>query len=156
MQSSFVQLESNSSAHQPLISLRLHSSLFLSGFLGSPRQERTRGSFSEQRPSGAPSGLTLHLSPAHRPQPFLLVAHAFSVKPVSSLCQSVSSCSCVGARVNVPKGHRLLLPCCFLTVSTQTLRLSAHLCICLDSSQQVCNLRKSDGCAQAITRSAQV
>lgn len=67
---------------------------------------------------------------------------------VSSLCQSVSSCFYAGARINVPQGHGLLLPCCFMTVSTQTLRLSAHLCICLDSSQQVFKLRKSDGCSQ--------
>ena len=80
MQLSFVQLESNNSAHQPLMSLRLHSSLFLLGSLGSPHQEHTRG----PSPSSALQGsLQAHAAPSPRPtshSPSSSVAHAFSLK----------------------------------------------------------------------------
>lgn len=160
MQSSFVQLESNNSAHQPLMFLRLHSSLFLSGSLGSPHQEHTRGPSPSSALRGLPPGSRCTLSPPHFPQPFLLCRPRLQLEGPRSpeLCLpsvSLSSCSFVGARVNVPQGHGLLLPCCFMTVRTQPLRLSAHLCICLDSSQQVFKLRKSDA-VNAITCSVHV
>lgn len=64
------------------------------------------------------------LSPFYLPQPFFL-CHTFlwheglcPLELCPQLRQSVLSCSYIGARINVPRGHRLLLPCHFVMMST--------------------------------------
>lgn len=114
------------------------------------RQERTRGPSLKAAPVRgslqAPSP-----SPPPSPSSTLLPTPSLEGPRSPELCALCPVCLILllrGAQDAIPPGHGLLLPCCFMTVSTQTLRLSARLCICLDSSQQVFKLRKSDGCSQ--------